>query len=344
MSLALWAGCEPEDPNQNGPGGDKALAASTVVRTQAAASLDACPNGGELLEYGIDDDQNGVLDDAEVDGDLPICHGKDGKDGSTSSQTSGGGCTHTDNDEGSVTITCDDGTTLTFKVPVCGNGLVETGEACDDANTTADDGCSATCTIDTGYLCRGTPSACAQYFDNRNGTVSTGTPSALMWMKCSQGQTWVAASNSCSGTAGTFQYCSTPTNSCNGGTSNNTAVLDDGGISALYTECKDSAYLGYTDWRVSTKEELKSLVRCSNDTAVPLADDVLCGASPTDYTNPTIETSLFPSTGIQPTSARYWSATSAEAGTAWSVSFYNGDTIKSAKQDSSHVRCIRSPN
>ncbi|MFH1843764.1 MAG: DUF4215 domain-containing protein, partial [bacterium] len=30
-------------------------------------------------------------------------------------------------------------------LPVCGNGTVETGETCDDGNTTADDGCSATC-------------------------------------------------------------------------------------------------------------------------------------------------------------------------------------------------------
>jgi cysteine-rich repeat protein len=30
--------------------------------------------------------------------------------------------------------------------PVCGNGMLETGESCDDGNTTSGDGCEATCT------------------------------------------------------------------------------------------------------------------------------------------------------------------------------------------------------
>ncbi|MDD5025813.1 MAG: DUF4215 domain-containing protein [Candidatus Peribacteraceae bacterium] len=37
--------------------------------------------------------------------------------------------------------------------PVCGNGEIETGEACDDENTTGGDGCSATCTVESGYSC-----------------------------------------------------------------------------------------------------------------------------------------------------------------------------------------------
>lgn len=34
-------------------------------------------------------------------------------------------------------------------VPICGNGLNETGEECDDGNIIAGDGCSATCTIES---------------------------------------------------------------------------------------------------------------------------------------------------------------------------------------------------
>jgi cysteine-rich repeat protein len=45
--------------------------------------------------------------------------------------------------------------------PVCGNGLVETGEGCDDSNTASGDGCSATCTVENGYICSGSPSVCA---------------------------------------------------------------------------------------------------------------------------------------------------------------------------------------
>jgi cysteine-rich repeat protein len=57
-----------------------------------------------------------------------------------------------------------------FIAPRCGNGAIETSwlpsgtsstEACDDGNTTAGDGCSATCTIESGYSCSGAPSMCA---------------------------------------------------------------------------------------------------------------------------------------------------------------------------------------
>ena len=32
--------------------------------------------------------------------------------------------------------------------PVCGNGVIETGETCDDGNTVSGDGCSSTCTTE----------------------------------------------------------------------------------------------------------------------------------------------------------------------------------------------------
>ncbi|MFH2006072.1 MAG: DNRLRE domain-containing protein [bacterium] len=37
--------------------------------------------------------------------------------------------------------------------PVCGNNEVEIGEECDDGNTTAGDGCSATCLLETPVVC-----------------------------------------------------------------------------------------------------------------------------------------------------------------------------------------------
>ncbi|MDP7037796.1 MAG: hypothetical protein QGI45_01455 [Myxococcota bacterium] len=42
----------------------------------------------------------------------------------------------------------------------CGNGAVEGDEACDDENITDDDGCSALCAVELGYLCSGQPSVC----------------------------------------------------------------------------------------------------------------------------------------------------------------------------------------
>jgi len=44
---------------------------------------------------------------------------------------------------------------------VCGDGIVSLGEACDDAPPAeAGDGCSATCTVEPGFTCTGSPSVC----------------------------------------------------------------------------------------------------------------------------------------------------------------------------------------
>ncbi len=43
---------------------------------------------------------------------------------------------------------CSSTCTLESPVPVCGNGIVEGGEECDDGNTISGDGCSASCTIE----------------------------------------------------------------------------------------------------------------------------------------------------------------------------------------------------
>ena len=44
---------------------------------------------------------------------------------------------------------------------VCGDGIVEGAESCDDGDLLPGDGCSATCTVETGYDCMGAPSMCA---------------------------------------------------------------------------------------------------------------------------------------------------------------------------------------
>lgn len=42
----------------------------------------------------------------------------------------------------------------------CGDGTVNTGEECDDGGVLDGDGCSSSCTVESGYLCAGTPSVC----------------------------------------------------------------------------------------------------------------------------------------------------------------------------------------
>jgi cysteine-rich repeat protein len=46
--------------------------------------------------------------------------------------------------------------------PVCGNGIIQWTEQCDDGNTTSGDGCSATCQTETNRQCTGQPSVCTQ--------------------------------------------------------------------------------------------------------------------------------------------------------------------------------------
>jgi cysteine-rich repeat protein len=48
------------------------------------------------------------------------------------------------------------------RLRVCGNGRVGPDDGCDDGNTSALDGCSATCRVETCHTCSGEPSTCPQ--------------------------------------------------------------------------------------------------------------------------------------------------------------------------------------
>lgn len=55
---------------------------------------------------------------------------------------------------------------------VCGNGITESGETCDDTNTTDGDGCSSTCAVESGFTCLGTPSVCTPNSVCGDGTIT----------------------------------------------------------------------------------------------------------------------------------------------------------------------------
>src|SRR3989344_284968 len=44
--------------------------------------------------------------------------------------------------------------------PLCGNNVINSGETCDDGDTTSGDGCSNLCQIEPGWTCTGQPSVC----------------------------------------------------------------------------------------------------------------------------------------------------------------------------------------
>lgn len=61
-------------------------------------------------------------------------------------------------------------------VSLCGNGVPESTETCDDGNLGNADGCNNQCEIEFGYQCDGTPSLCgvSEPEPNEDGSVSTG--------------------------------------------------------------------------------------------------------------------------------------------------------------------------
>lgn len=55
------------------------------------------------------------------------------------------------------------GTPCTETTIICGDGIVEKGEMCDDGNTVNGDGCSSTCKLEWGFDCVGTkPTVCTK--------------------------------------------------------------------------------------------------------------------------------------------------------------------------------------
>lgn len=151
-----------------------------------------------------------------------------------------------------------------------------------------------------------------RYIDNGNGTI-TDTQTKLMWKKCSEGQNGTL----CSGKAAEYKW-------------------DD----AMERFKGGASFAGYNDWRMPTKDELKSLVYCSNGKKTPLPDYEACGEDGT-YQRPTINQHALPSVAED---AWFWSA-SPYAGNsyyAWGVGFGYGGDGTGVKGYGGQVRLVRS--
>ena len=144
-----------------------------------------------------------------------------------------------------------------------------------------------------------------KFVDNKNGTV-TFKATGLTWQKCSVGQTWTG--DTCSGDA-------------IGMTWNDAMKLS-------------NSFAGYNDWRLPTKEELITLVFCSDG---EYDADGSCINYET-VTNPTINSVYFPNT-----QSFYWSSSPNADGSsgAWSVYFYVGFSSYGSNDVSFFVRLVR---
>lgn len=166
---------------------------------------------------------------------------------------------------------------------------------------------------------------------------NTYTSRTMYFTKCSQGQVWNSSSNDCAGTgssgdnygATVFPYCNGMNNNCNGGT--NSGILDGGGTSGAYIACSGTILAGKS-WRVPTKEELKLLVECT-DQSIP-NDGSDCGVG--NYTSPTFN-NLFSNT----VSYSYWSSSgsSASSSRAWYIDFRYGFVDYIYKTYNYYIRC-----
>ena len=146
----------------------------------------------------------------------------------------------------------------------------------------------------------------ARYISHDNGTVSDKN-TGLMWKKCSEGQKWT--SGHCSGKAGKYKW------------------------QLAQDNAKSVNYAGYSDWRVPTNKELRSLVFCSN------SDDHSQSCSG-DYQKPTINQNVFPKT---PASYFWSSSVNAEnSSSAWNIYFYYGNNYSKGVNYNLHMRLVRS--
>jgi len=97
---------------------------------------DARPsNGGQYDPHVIDDDASGAVDGHEAGGSSPDVRSED-----TTTQT----------DSHDSSFETGDSESEMGAVAVCGNGVIEPGEACDDSNTDPGDYCALDCGAETG--------------------------------------------------------------------------------------------------------------------------------------------------------------------------------------------------
>ncbi|MBL9038517.1 MAG: DUF4215 domain-containing protein, partial [Archangium sp.] len=115
---------------------------NALVSPNRCAPADTCGNGALEANEGCDDGNT-----TNGDGCASTCKVETGRacNATAPGLTGAASC---------VANACD----LTAGAPgscraSCGNGVLNVGEGCDDSNTTAGDGCSATCLVETGSSC-----------------------------------------------------------------------------------------------------------------------------------------------------------------------------------------------
>lgn len=153
-----------------------------------------------------------------------------------------------------------------------------------------------------------------RYQDNGDGTV-TDEKTSLQWMRFCLGQQWY--SGTCVGDAAEYTW--------------------DAAREAAETLNCHGGYAGYQDWRLPTKEELLTLVYCSN--GKPKIWNDTGQSCLGDYERPTINLTAFPNSP----SSYLWSGSpnTYYSDYAWYVYFGCGNALSNHRYDYFYVRLVR---
>ncbi|MFN0064581.1 MAG: lectin-like protein [Myxococcaceae bacterium] len=154
--------------------------------------------------------------------------------------------------------------------PRCGNGVLASGEACDDGNSANGDGCSSTCVVEPNYVCTNvnvnTPSTCTQTCaatPTWSSYLGGGTLQTTEYLYCTTTVTWTTAQAACpavgsgwalakiAGGAGSMTASVENTHISGATTAAMWHGLNDVAVEGTYRWTSDNSTLGaYNNWAV----------------------------------------------------------------------------------------------
>ncbi len=219
LAFIAISGCSDDNPGTNA-NNNNAIASvcgngqqeGTEECDQGSENSDLIPNfcrtnclrpscGDGVVDEGEDCDEANQNSDQTPDACRSDCRSASCGDGVADSGescdgTDAGGLTCVDlGYESSAPVVCDTSCEpVSEECPTtCGDGVVEGDEECDDENTTAGDGCSATCAVEARWECDGQPSQCecVSFFSGPGCEACTVFVHA--WGGSGDGQSWATA-------------------------------------------------------------------------------------------------------------------------------------------------------